>query len=125
MTCCRLERLVVERDSAEARADTSARRLILSHDGPDVSPPGLFLFEKTPSIQDEGPSIRLKQLRSSLDIWFEDSNAVELACNSVGKAIDEARAYRGNHLRKYLAQGEGSGYPTDTPVYRHTLEDTI
>ena len=125
VTCCRLERLFVERDAADEHAVTSARRLILSHDGSDVSPPGLFLFEETPSIQDEGPSVRLKQWRSSLDVWFEDSKSVDLAFKTVAKVIDGAKAVRGNLLQKYLAQGEGSGYPTDVPAYRHTLEDTI
>lgn len=118
VTRCMLHRLMAEKDSADARTDTSARRLIMSYDGPEISPPGLFLFEETPSIQDEGPFIRLKQWRSSLDVWFEDNKAVELAFCKVNEMIDEAKAHRGRRIQRYLAQGEGSGYPTDIPVYK-------
>lgn len=115
----------MERDPGGARRDTSARRLILSHDGSDVNPPGLFLFEETPSKQEVGPLIQIRQSRSSLDVWFEDSKAVELAFKRVAKAVDKAKASRGNRIRKYLAQGEDSGYPPDIPEYRYRLEDAI
>jgi hypothetical protein len=125
VTCCKLERLAVERDPADARADTSARRLILSHIGPDTSPPGLFLFEETPSVKDEGPFVRVRQYRSSLDVWFEDSKAVSLAFGKVDSKIAAARTYRGHRIRTFLAQGEGSGYPMNMPLYRPQPVDTI
>lgn len=125
MTSCKLERLVIEKDHENARSDTSARRLIVSHDGPDFNPPGLFLFESTPTLQDEGPFIRQRLRRSSLDVWFEDNRAVQIAFNKVSRKVAEARAYRGHRIQKYLTQGVGSGYPVDIPLYKPQPEDTI
>lgn len=117
VTICQLERIVAEKDAADARADTTARRLILSHYGPEKTPPGLFLFEEAPQTQDDGPVVDMKQWQSSLDVWFEDHKAVTLAYKNVQESIDEAKVQRGLRIQRYLAQDEGSIYPRNISLY--------
>jgi hypothetical protein len=125
VTCCKLERVSIEVDSMHVSNDTSARRLIVSHDGPDLDPPGLFLFEEAPvPRKDEGPFNRMKLLRSRLDVWFEDSQAVELAQVKANGKIEDAKVYRGKRLQRYLAQGDDSGYPIGIS-FGSNLGDTI
>jgi len=118
VTRCQLERIMIEKDAADARADTTARRLIVSHDGPEQTPPGLFLFEETPKIQDEGPVVHVKMWQSTLDVWFEDNKAVTLAFGQVQESIEEAKLQRGIRIQGYLAQDEGSSYPRNISLYK-------
>lgn len=123
VTRCQLERIIVEKDAADARADTTARRLIVSHIGPDQAPPGLFLFEESPKLQDEGPLVHLKQWLSSLDVWFEDNKAVTLAFNKVQESIVETKIQRGIRIQRYLAQDDNSTYPRNISLY--AMDETI
>jgi hypothetical protein len=117
VTRCQLERISVAKDAPDARADTTARRLIVSYEGPETKTPGLFLFEETPKPQDEGTLVHVKQWHSSLDIWFEDNKAVTLAFQKVEPTINEAKINRGLRIQRYLAQNEGSGYPRNISLY--------
>ncbi len=124
VTRCRLENISVEKDAADARSDTNARRLIVTHEGLDANPPGLFLFEESPKAEDEGSLLKVQQWQSSLDIWFEDNKAVTLAFNKVQESIAAAKIYRGERVQRYLAQDEGSGYPRILSEYKVTGIDT-
>lgn len=105
--CCRLEDLVLEKDNDDLPASTSARRLIVSHDGPgDKDPPGLFLFDKTPELKEEGPFIKVQKWRSSVDIWFENEKALHLCFEKVDKMCTMAKAHRGHLVQDYLKSGE-------------------
>lgn len=108
VTSCKLEHLVVEKDPDDARMDTSARRLIVVYDSTDLKAPGLFRFEKPPKPRPEGPFIGVQRWRSSLDVWFEDSRAVQLAYSKVNQKIGESRSHRGYVIRQYLAGGDDS-----------------
>lgn len=123
VTRCPLERISVAKDAADARADTTARRLIVSYQGLETTPPGLFLFEETPKPRNEGPFVHVKQWHSSLDIWFEDNKSVTLAFKEVGPSIDEAKVNRGIRIQRYLAQEEDSGYPRNLSLY--SIDETI
>jgi len=111
VTRCRLEDLQAETDAPDARMDTSARRIILSHDSTGTIPPGLFLFDAAPKVEEEDVFTLYRKWKSSLDVWFEDTKAVDLAFGTVVKSLREAKAYRGQRITQYLAQGEDSSYP--------------
>lgn len=123
VTRCRLERISLEKDSANARADTSARRLVVTYEGPDATPPGLFLFDESPKAEDEGSLLKLKQWRSTLDVWFEDYKSVTLAFNKVQESITAAKIYRGHRIQHFLSQEEGSGYPRNMSLYEASESD--
>jgi hypothetical protein len=117
VTCCLLERLEIERDKEEERsAESFARRLLISHDGLDIDPPGMFLFDEAPGTVDNiGPFLRVKQWRSSLDVWFEEDAVAQHALDVVNSKIASCKGRRGNHIRKYLSQGDESGYSLISP----------
>lgn len=102
VTLCRLENLTLDKDPDDARVDTAARRLILIHESPDLKPPGMFRFEKKLQPGQTGPFSHVKRWKSSLDIWFEDSNALRIAFTKVFETIVRAKASRGNRIRSYL-----------------------
>lgn len=106
VTVCRLENLTLDKDPDDARVDTSARRLILIYENPDLKPPGMFRFEKKLQPQRKVPFSSVKRWKSSLDIWFEDSSALRIAFSKIFETIVKAKANRGNRIRRYLAQGE-------------------
>jgi hypothetical protein len=118
VTRCPLERVSADKDPADARADTAARRLMVSHRSHMTTTPGLFVFDKPPIPQREGCLIRSKQWKSKLDVWFEDNNAVKLAFNKVQESIIEAKINRGRRIQIYLAQNEGSSYPRNVFLYK-------
>eukprot|EP00535_Pseudo-nitzschia_heimii_P004499 CAMPEP_0197174636 /NCGR_PEP_ID=MMETSP1423-20130617/1064_1 /TAXON_ID=476441 /ORGANISM="Pseudo-nitzschia heimii, Strain UNC1101" /LENGTH=1412 /DNA_ID=CAMNT_0042623579 /DNA_START=113 /DNA_END=4348 /DNA_ORIENTATION=- len=68
VTVCRLENLTLNADS-NVRVDTSARRLVLICESPDLKPPGLFRFDKKLELKRKGPFSHVKRWKSSLDIW--------------------------------------------------------
>lgn len=111
VTRCPLERISIEKDPPDARTDTAARRLMVSHKSHATKPPGLFMFNKPPSPLIEGCLVRQRQWTSSLDVWFEDNKAVTLAFNKVQERIIDAKIDRGRRIQTYLAQNEGSTYP--------------
>ena len=104
VTTCQLENLTVCKDPDNARVDTSARRMILICENPDLKANGMFRFEKRPQPKQIGPFSRIEQWKSSLDIWFEDSNAIHIALSKLDEAIMKARANRGNIIRNYLSK---------------------
>eukprot|EP00934_Nitzschia_sp_Nitz4_P001802 Nitzschia sp. Nitz4//scaffold166_size90379//82834//86722//NITZ4_005073-RA/size90379-augustus-gene-0.18-mRNA-1//-1//CDS//3329538244//1802//frame0 len=104
ITKCSLANLLVERDPDDARTDTAARRVILSHDGIEHTAPGLFLFEEKPKEELEGPFRKCRTWRSALDVWFEDSKAVALAYEKVEHNTVQAKAARGLQIQRYLSQ---------------------
>ena len=106
VTVFRLENLTLEKDPDDARVDTAARRLILIHASPDLKPPGMFRFEKEPEPKKTGLFSHTNRWKSSLEIWFEDSNALRVAFSKVFESIVRAKASRGDLIRKYLAEGE-------------------
>jgi len=106
VTVCRLENLTLDKDPDNARVDTAARRLILICESPDLKPPGLFRFEKKLQPQQIGPFSRVNRWKSSLDVWFEDSNALRVAFTKVFETIVRAKAHRGSRIRNYLSQGK-------------------
>ena len=118
VSSCPMERISIAKDAADARADTAARRLIVSHDSVATKPPGLFMFDENPKNQDVGSLVHLKQWRSSLDIWFEDNNAATLAFQKVEKAIEKAKIHRGRGIQRYLAQDVESTYPRNISLYK-------
>eukprot|EP00533_Pseudo-nitzschia_delicatissima_P009654 CAMPEP_0116086566 /NCGR_PEP_ID=MMETSP0327-20121206/4921_1 /TAXON_ID=44447 /ORGANISM="Pseudo-nitzschia delicatissima, Strain B596" /LENGTH=1381 /DNA_ID=CAMNT_0003577621 /DNA_START=75 /DNA_END=4220 /DNA_ORIENTATION=- len=105
VTLCRLENLTLDKDPDDARVDTAARRLILIYESPDLKPPGMFRFQKKLDPKKTGLFSHPKRWKSSLDIWFEDSNALRIAFSKVFESIVKAKAGRGNRIRKYLAEG--------------------
>eukprot|EP00980_Cylindrotheca_fusiformis_P011702 scaffold2783_cov129-Cylindrotheca_fusiformis.AAC.3 len=105
VTSCRLENLVIQKDTEDLPASTSARRLIVSHDGEDPIPPGLFLFEATPKARQEGVFVGVEKFRSSVDIWFEDQRALDLAFLKVDRIISLAKAHRGQLIYQCLRSG--------------------
>jgi hypothetical protein len=116
VTCCLLERLQIERDKEEDRsAESFARRLLISHEGLDMDPPGMFLFDEAPRIDNIGPFLRVKQWRSSLDVWFEEDAVAQHALDVVNSKIASCKGRRGNHIRKYLAQGDESSFSLHCP----------
>lgn len=106
VTFCRLEDLTLDKDPDDARVDTAARRLILIFESPDLKPPGMFRFQKKLDPKKSGLFSHPKRWKSSLDIWFEDSNALRVAFSQVFESIVKAKAGRGNRIRKYLAEGK-------------------
>ena len=106
VTAFRLENLTLDKDPDDARVDTSARRLILKHESPDLKPPGMFRFEKKPEPKKTGLFSHTKRWQSTLEIWFEDSNALRVAFSKVFESIVKAKASRGNQIRRYLSEGE-------------------
>jgi len=118
VTRCSLERLSIEKDPPDARTDTTARRLLVSHQSEARSPPGLFVFEKLPDPKKEGCLIRPKQWKSKLDVWFEDNKAVTMAFKKVQEQIVTAKIDRGRRIQTYLAQNKGSSYPRNLAMYK-------
>jgi len=106
VTLCRLENLTLDKDPDNARVDTSARRLILICESPDLKPSGMFRFEQKLQPEQVGPFSRVKRWKSSLDVWFEDSNALRTAFTNVFQGTVRAKASRGNRIRQYLSQGK-------------------
>jgi len=104
VTTCKLENLTLGKDPDDARVDTSARRLVLVFESPDLKPPGMFRFEKRPQPKQIGPFSRVERWKCSLDVWFEDSNALRVAFSRVDETIVKAKANRGNCIRRYLSQ---------------------
>jgi hypothetical protein len=105
VTRCKLEDLIIEKDPDDARTDTSARRLIVINYNTDLKPPGLFHFGKAPMPDEQGPFYKVKRWKSGLDIWFENSNALNLAFKRVEQKIAQAKAERGSFIRRYLSSG--------------------
>ncbi|CAJ1966712.1 unnamed protein product [Cylindrotheca closterium] len=106
---CRLENLSVGVDTGEFPQSTAARRLIVSHDGQDETPPGLFMFESPPTRREEGVFVHLSKFRTTLDIWFENQKALDLAFVKVKRFIALAKAHRGHLLQEYLLQQAKEG----------------
>jgi hypothetical protein len=106
VTVCRLENLTLDKDPDDARVDTAARRLILIYESPDLTPPGMFRFEEKLQPKQTGHFSHVDRWKSSLDIWFEDSNGLRNAFSKVFETIVKAKANRGNRIRRYLAQGK-------------------
>ena len=100
--CCRLENLDIKVDTEDLPSSTAARRLIVTHDGQDENPPGLFMFDSTPTRREEGIFVHLSKLRTSVDIWFENQKALDLAYVKVQRFITLAKAHRGHLIQKYL-----------------------
>jgi hypothetical protein len=117
VTSCKLEHLIVDKDPDDARMDTSARRLIVVYDSTDLKAPGLFRFERPPKPRSEGPFTCVQRWRSSLDVWFEDSRAVQLAYSKVNQKIGESKAHRGHLIRRYLTGGGGGGGGGESSAY--------
>jgi hypothetical protein len=113
VTSCRLENLTADRDPENARMDTTARRLMLVHNSPESTCPGMFRFTADPKPTETGPFIKMTDWSSHLDIWFEDNRAIQLAFNKIQEKISEARAHRGRFIRQHLSQGENSSSPRD------------
>lgn len=105
VTRCRLEDLIIEKDPDDARTDTTARRLIVINYNTDLKPPGLFHFGKAPKPEEQGPFYKVKRWKSGLDVWFENSNALNLAYKRVEQRIAQAKAERGSFIRRYLSNG--------------------
>jgi hypothetical protein len=105
VTRCRLEDLIIEKDPDDARTDTTARRLILINYDTNLKPPGLFYFGKPPQPEEQGPFYKVKRWKSGLDVWFENSRALNLAFKMVEQSIAKAKAERGSFIRRYLARG--------------------
>ena len=106
VTVCRLENLTLDKDPDDARVDTAARRLILIYESPDLTPPGMFRFDEKLQLNQTGHFSHVDRWKSSLDIWFEDSNGLRNAFSKVFETIVKAKANRGNRIRRYLAQGK-------------------
>jgi hypothetical protein len=104
VTICKLENLALDKDPDDARVDTSARRLILICESPDLKSPGMFRFEKKPQPKQIGPFSHVERWKSSLDVWFEDGNALRIAFSKVDESIAKAKANRGDFIRRYLSQ---------------------
>lgn len=88
----------------------------MSHSSLDNKPPSLFRIEKNIKEDDLGPFLRVKQVHSSLDIWFEDEAAVSHAFDLINSKIMEAKGRRGKQFTDYLCQGEWSKYPLERRV---------
>lgn len=96
VTACHLACLTVFKDKAPpAKAMSSARRLILRHEGLQRFRPGVFVERSTPEN-----SVLLK---SRLDLWFENESAAEVALETFTSKILRARAKRGKHVRNGLS----------------------
>jgi hypothetical protein len=108
VTSCLLERLKAEHDKLTSDGTSAACRVLISYEGFDIRPPGLFLFDEDPTSEDVGPFTRVKPWRSSLDVWFENQNAANRAFDVANGAISSSKARRGIRVRNYLAKCEGN-----------------
>lgn len=106
ITSCRLERLLVQKDTVVDDSGPPARRLMLSHHWFDLDPPPLFLFDAIPEPDAYGPFVRRKPVASGLDVWFEDQRAADRAYQILMSQIFTAKARRGARIKKYLAPEE-------------------
>ena len=90
----------VEKDPVPSSGSASpARRLLMSYIGFDSTPPGLFALSERPIEKFLGPFVHFQIFISYLDVWFEDSHAVDQAYNAMSRKIAEAKSRRGNRLR--------------------------
>lgn len=103
VSTCPLDGLTVRSDNMAPEGGSSARRLILSFAGYDTSPPLLFLFDSLPQYDKLGPFDVTKPFRSSLDVWFEDQNAANLALSLLTTATFRAKAERGRRITECLS----------------------
>lgn len=126
VTCCRLENLSVGVDAEDFPASTAARRLSVFHDGQDGMSPGLFMSESKPRKLEQGVFVQLLKHRTSVDIWFENQKALDLAFGKVSRTISLAKSHRGQLLRDYLLQqaqgGEDSSLETREGEDERNLE---
>mmetsp|Transcript_9166 Transcript_9166/g.21853 ORF Transcript_9166/g.21853 Transcript_9166/m.21853 type:complete len:1282 (-) Transcript_9166:104-3949(-) len=106
---CRLENLDVGVDTGDFPQSAAARRLIVSHDGQGETPPGLFMFESPPKRREEGVFVHLSKFRTTVDIWFENQKALDLAFVKVKRFVALAKAHRGHLLQDYLLQQAKEG----------------
>ena len=114
VTSCPLEQLEVDKDpDDQVSMESTARRLIISYFDYGMKPPGMFFFEEEPKVQEIGPFNKVVQWESTLDVWFEDDRAANHALGIIQGKINLHRAERGNRMRRYLAQGDGSTYSRD------------
>jgi hypothetical protein len=90
--------------------------MLMSHEALGMEQPGLFHSEDESIEEDVGPFLRVRHRLSTLDIWFEDDNAVTHAFEVVNNKIMAAKGQRGKRIQDYLAQVEGSGYSMDGPI---------
>ena len=103
---CLLEDLELKKDNEDLSGATNARKLIVSHVGSNETPPGLFLYEKGRVLRTDGPFVHCQKWYSTLDIWFEDRRAMELAFDVVDQTITAAKAGRGELISKFLLQDD-------------------
>lgn len=100
VTSCELAQVRVEKDPVPSSGSASpARRLLMSYVGFESDPPGLFALAERPIEKFLGPFVHFQIFISYLDVWFEDSHAVEQAYNAMSRKIAEAKSRRGNYLR--------------------------
>lgn len=105
---------MLQKDIEDLPPSTAARRMIVSHDGQDEVPPGLFLFEETPKAREVGVFIGVEKFRSTVDIWFEDQRALDLAFSKVDRLISLAKAHRGQLIRNYLLRERDANADMET-----------
>jgi len=124
ITACRLSCLNVDRDdpppssSTDRTEQTGARRLLLTLYSPIPTPPGIFVADPQPAPpQLTGGGQRfvgssgsgslgrdgVRVIRSTKDIWFEDSNSAEQAFKALCSKIAKARSKRGHNIRHSLS----------------------
>lgn len=106
---CRLENIIVGVDTEDFPPSTAARRIIVSHDGQDETPPGLFMFESPPTRREEGVFMHLSKFRTTVDIWFENQKAQNLAFVKLKRFVALAKAHRGHLIQDYLLQQAKEG----------------
>lgn len=100
VTSCELAQVRVEKDPVPSSGSASpARRLLMSYIGFESNLPGLFALADRPIEKFLGPFVHFQIFISHLDVWFEDSHAVEQAYTAMSRKIAEAKSRRGNHLR--------------------------
>ena len=107
ITSCPLCCITVEKDdSADILQSTSpARRLLMTHFSPDITPPGLFIIDTSDRDQLVNND-DVQVTRSVMDLWFEDSNAAAKSLKALNSKIVKARSRRGHKIREALAQDD-------------------
>lgn len=128
ITACRLSCLNVDRDDPSPSSPSTindrteqsgARRLLLTLYSPVPTPPGVFVADPQPmSVPSTARGQRsvcsgsgsgglgkdgVRVMRSTKDIWFEDSNSAEQAFKALCSKMAKARSKRGHNIRHCLS----------------------
>ena len=103
ITVCNIDQLNVEQDvTPSTEGESTARRIVISHEGFSRMPPPLFLFEDLPKDEEIGPFVRMKPFVSVLDVWFEDKHAANYAYHILSAEVFKGKSQQGHRIMELL-----------------------